>query len=48
MVDHFRYEDGLWEPYTGGGEILPAPGIKITAEVDMGFFGEAEKYGPAD
>jgi len=31
LVDHFRFENGILEPYDGFGEILPASGISVTA-----------------
>jgi hypothetical protein len=32
LVHHFKLEDGVWEPYNGYGEILPAHGLRITVK----------------
>lgn len=37
-VSHFRLEYGILEPYNSFDEILPAPGIIITAKEDKNFF----------
>jgi len=35
-VEEFRLENGVWEPYNGFGEILPANGFRINVDsVDM-------------
>ena len=32
-VKYFKYEGGIWEPYDGFNEILPAAGFRISVEV---------------
>jgi len=40
MVAEFRLENGVWEPYSGIGEILPACGFRITANPEEFPYGE--------